>query len=263
MSAMIKYFFFPIFKTKSRRWYHYVNDSLETLVSIAFIGWALYYFYGYRLFFQERLSMGNIVILSDQKRDTLSVQQQRRIKQRLQAHHIDMGQLEAKIFLIRQRQLYMLFMFPPGIQLIADRSAGFTFADRIHLMYASKKDHEAIVDSIAHELVHVWQNRRYTPWWYMHFKIPEWVAEGYAVYASGEDRLADKKMDEKAFLQRYSGEVNRYYRDTNAYTLWGLMVKHAIEKMHKSVDDLHLGKVSYDEVFASLMDEYNVAKVTK
>jgi len=213
MYLKIIYFFFPIFNTKSRRWYHYINEVFASLANLAIILWALYYFYGYTLFFQEHLSMGNIVILSDQKIDTLSAQKQTQIGQRLQEHHIDMKQLEAKIFLIRQRQLYMLFMFPPGIQLIADKSAGFTFADHIHLMYASKKDHEAIIDSIAHELVHVWQNRHYTPWWYMHFKIPKWVAEGYAVYASGEDRLADKKMDEKAFLQRYSGEANRYYRD--------------------------------------------------
>ncbi len=30
--------------------------------------------------------------------------------------------------------------------------------------------------------------------------------------------------------------------------------------MHKSVDDLHLGKVDYDEVLDSLLREYGVAK---
>ena len=30
--------------------------------------------------------------------------------------------------------------------------------------------------------------------------------------------------------------------------------------MHKSVDDLHLGKVSYDEVMESLLKEYNISK---
>ena len=41
---------------------------------------------------------------------------------------------------------------------------------------------------------------------------------------------------------------------------YGMMVRYAIEKMHKSVDDLHLGKVKYDEVFNSFLREYHITK---
>jgi len=33
--------------------------------------------------------------------------------------------------------------------------------------------------------------------------------------------------------------------------------------MHKSVDDLHLGKVEYDEVLDSLFNEYSITKESK
>jgi hypothetical protein len=36
------------------------------------------------------------------------------------------------------------------------------------------------------------------------------------------------------------------------------IVKRAIEDMHISVDDLHRGKVGYDEVFDSLMRRYGL-----
>jgi len=42
---------------------------------------------------------------------------------------------------------------------------------------------------------------------------------------------------------------------------YGMMVRYAIEKMHKSVDDLHLGKVKYNEVFNLFLREYHITKL--
>ena len=71
------------------------------------------------------------------------------------------------------------------------------------------------------------------------------------VIKNTEEVLKDKipHSNPKKFLQNNNNNEN--------YTLWALMIKHAIEKMHKSVDDLHLDKVSYDEVLDSLLKEYN------
>ena len=81
---------------------------------------------------------------------------------------------------------------------------------------------------------------------------PEWVEEGYATYFAA--RLSAIKLSdilEKSYLNIISQRHISPY-----YLLWGLMVKHAIEQMHYSVDDLHRGKVDYDTVYKDMMKYY-------
>ena len=86
---------------------------------------------------------------------------------------------------------------------------------------------------------------------------PKWIIEGYAVYVSESNNIND---EEKEFLSWVYNIGIKNIGAGDEYRLWGLMVKYTIEVMHKLVDDLHLGRVAYDEVFYSLLDEYNIGK---
>jgi hypothetical protein len=119
----------------------------------------------------------------------------------------------------------------------------------------NKKYSENFDAVLTHELTHTLQFDHYGSL-FTAYRMPTWVREGYATYSENElPTHSIEQLYKKSFLQ-LRGEVLHAPLE---YQLWALMVKHAIEKMHKSVDDLHLGKVSYDEVFASLLDEYNIS----
>jgi len=254
------YFFFPIFKNVKRKWYKYIDDIFKTTVSVLSIIWAIYFFGGKYLFFTNNSTFFDINVYSD--KDSAIKINFNSIRTKLLQHKIDIKKFQSDIFIIENPVLYYGAMFPPGIQIIAGKSSGITYGEDIFIKSSAQKLKDIRDAIIAHELVHVWQNKNYTPSLYMHFIIPVWVTEGYAVYASGENRLKEE-INKKDFLDEYYHSVNKHWRNDNSYTLWGFMVKHAIEKMHKSVDDLHLGKVEYDEVLDSLLHEYNIAKESK
>ena len=123
--------------------------------------------------------------------------------------------------------------------------------------YASNKVSEHLDAILLHESVHVMQNSKYG-WLYTSFKMPYWVKEGYPIYKS--DEYSTYPM--KKVLEFIKKDVNQIKNLTifEKDKLYALMVQHAIEKMHKSVDNLHLGKVDYDEVLDSLLHEYNIIK---
>jgi len=106
-------------------------------------------------------------------------------------------------------------------------------------------------------MIHVYQMKKYG-WATFMFKTPTWVKEGYATYSS-RDLYTDKPKEVlQDFIANYPHMKSNHI--SAQYKVWMLMIKHAIEKMHKSVDDLHLGKVEYDEVLDSLLNEYNITK---
>jgi len=118
---------------------------------------------------------------------------------------------------------------------------------------------DGVVDAILmHESVHVMQNSRYG-WLYTTFRMPYWVKEGYPIYSARIlSQYKEQKIIDYLIKTRdiYINEWDTFSQDQ----FYGLMVKHAIEKMHIDVDDLHLGKVDYEEVFDSLLQEYNITK---
>ena len=139
---------------------------------------------------------------------------------------------------------------------------GINFFDKIFIdknyVYEDNENNSSLIYSeIVHELTHSLQAKRYGGWIKTIIAMPNWVKEGYSVYCS---RIL--KFDNNT-IKFISGIQDIYLDDMSEnkkYIVYGLMVKHAIEKMHKSVDDLHLGKVEYDEVLDSLLREYGVAK---
>jgi hypothetical protein len=109
---------------------------------------------------------------------------------------------------------------------------------------------------LVHELTHTLQFDHYG---YIStgYTTPKWVLEGYATYSEKELSINSiEQLYKKSFLQLKGSKLHA----SLDYQFWALMVKHAIEKMHKSVDDLHLGKVDYDEVLDSMLQEYNISK---
>ncbi len=101
------------------------------------------------------------------------------------------------------------------------------------------------------------QNTNYG-WFYSAFRMPYWVKEGYAIYSAWKlSRYNESKIIE--YLKTQKTGTNRwsiFLKDQ----LYGLMVKHAIEQMHYSVDDLHRGKVDYDTVYRDMMKYYTIKK---
>ena len=124
--------------------------------------------------------------------------------------------------------------------------------------YASTQSSENLDAILMHESVHVMQNSKYG-WLYTTFRMPYWVKEGYPIYSARilsqykEQKIIDYLIKTKDI---YIDEWDIFSQDQ----FYGLMVKHAIEKMHISVDDLHLGKVDYEEVLDSLLKEYSITK---
>jgi hypothetical protein len=111
---------------------------------------------------------------------------------------------------------------------------------------------------LIHEVVHTLQANKYS-WINIMIKTPVWVREGYPTYVAKKLYIDKPQNVLKDFIKNYP-HMHSNHHISEQYKLWMLMVKHAIEKMHKSVDDLHLGKVDYDEVLDSMLQEYNVSK---
>jgi len=123
--------------------------------------------------------------------------------------------------------------------------------------YPKDANVESLSSVLLHESVHVLQYNKYG--FFQMRLMPKWVLEGYAEYS---EYGISRRFTEQMLYQILQENLNNLQM-WQKYILWGFMVKHAIEKMHKSVDDLHLGKVEYDEVLDSLLREYGVAKDAK
>jgi hypothetical protein len=128
------------------------------------------------------------------------------------------------------------------------------------IVYVKNKNNypENLNSLFIHEALHAYQNKKYG-WLYTSFIVPYWVKEGYPIYrAKLFSKYKNKELIE--YMQKAKDTHIKNWSIFAQDQFYALLVKHAIEKMHKSVDDLHLGKVDYDEVFDSLLKEYNITK---
>ena len=183
---------------------------------------------------------------------------------------------------VYQNDFFYFFNLFPGTQTIAIDTVAYGVGSTISLresyVYKGKyflddQRHfsEDISFLLTHELVHAWESERYG--FIQSFVVTSvWVKEGYATYIAKQEDSLFKMIVDKLQIKNDITEFVKYYMKHNSdivkhspadYLFYSLMVKHAIEKMHKSVDDLHLGKVDYDEVLNSLLREYNVTKGAK
>jgi len=259
-------YLFPVITLKHKKyiWYKRINIYLQTFIAISMILWTLYLFFGIELIFSHKYGYGNIVVYSNnilKNKNSLDTVFSK-IEKRLDKVNIDFKKLNANIYLPSNNFLFYGTMLP-GTQIIRLDNIAVTTGNSIYFKKINIKGDTiygaSFTNILTHELVHIWQEQTYIE----NILKPKWIIEGYAIYATGDISLALKNHDAvKEFLKKYSN-ISRYIRQTGSYDLWGLMIKHAIEKMHKSVDDLHLGKVEYDEVLDSLLNEYNITKIKK
>jgi len=269
---MLKYFFpWLRLKTPNLKWYKKLFIYIESCLAIVMMVWTLWIFVGLKTVFSNEYRLYNLHFFTSEelslKEKEKLVQIVTQVKKNLSKSNIDLSKISANI-LIEKDDLYYQMSLVPGMQLLSFGGA-LTFGNRIFLPNADIDQEKFIYPNghsvefslvLSHELIHVWQNDRYTTWFVPSFSSKiAWYMEGYPMYVTDDPLIRDTALIKKAL--KHPSNVNRHGRE--AYALWGLMVKHAIEKMHKSVDDLHLGKVSYGEVLDSLLEEYNITKSTK
>jgi hypothetical protein len=262
--------FFPFlkfFEKPLKTPYEYIKIAINSIGSI----WA--YFIIIMLLFPSlgasyHVDVGHIRLLSDRKIQNDHIQDIRlkEVDNTLKKNKLYDNSI--KIY-AREFQSYMWYKMLNPFDLIAYPSYAVTFENRVFLTPVDFKNNSirrfredpfpaSATGILLHESVHTLQHQKYG-WFKMRFTIPTWVTEGYAEYSAMPYMNRDTIDNLKTILRK----DGKSWNGREEYIVWGFMVKHAIEKMHKSVDELHLGKVSYDEVFTSLMDEYHITKVTK
>jgi len=251
MIKKIKYALFPFLEfrennlTKKRK----VYISFNVLGFLYFTSFLSLYIFSY-LFYPYDIEKNHMKIYSN---DNISKDKnflhaitnaQREVKKSVLYN----DNYKVKIYIV-DNPIYYIFMVTP----LQINSIAANLFDNIHIknkyIKAHTKRYQYLSKTMVHEIIHTFQAMKYGGW-LRTFLIPYWVKEGYARFIE-ENKVVEKKP--KEFLIENGVEKN--------YTLFALMVKHAIEKMHYSVDDLHLGKVSYDKVLNSLLDEYNITKM--
>ena len=126
---------------------------------------------------------------------------------------------------------------------------------KIKDMGEGQRKYENLREILTHEAIHTLQAMKYGGLIKQKIVTPYWVQEGYPTYIVSS-QVNSKNF--KKFIIYYKKHGLEGMRSYEKYVFYAFLVKHAIEKMHKSVDDMHLGKVDYDEVLDSLLREYNV-----
>jgi len=262
---------FPYLKLKDKNitWYKKILIYFEIVIMSWMILWILLNLF-YDIFFTYKYQYENLTFYTNQNIvankifDTILNDADIYLK----AHNIELKNLNANIYILNNSFLYTSTMIPFS-QIFLTNSDAYKLFNSIYFKYVdidknmvyanSKKQYPSKFSIVlAHELVHIWQKNRLT--YINFFMLPQWIKEGFPVYVSQE---FDKKIkDKKDFITWVQNNKNKSSM-SDFCALWGLMVKHAIEKMHKTVDELHEGKVEYDEVLNSLLKEYNITKEEK
>ena len=278
-------YIFPWLKLKEAnlKWYKRLLIYSEVMIAVVMFIWILWIFFGLKMTFNHiypynHLHFRTVMPLDIQEENSLH-EILTQIENKLKKVDIDFQEMQADIFIEKGDVLFKLSLVP-GMQLtdIPNRVDGVTIGQNMFIPNSNikynkryqmklqgdmgKKDNnESIFTQIlSHELVHIWQNKKYGNTIFSQWFKPKWVMEGYAVYSSEREKVLNKPKEKiKHFLEK-SKALSAHIRQDGAYILWGLMIQHAIEHMHKSVDDLHLGKVRYDEVMESLLKEYNLSR---
>ena len=147
-----------------------------------------------------------------------------------------------KVYLVNSDLLYKLIS-PINIinKTYALNILGSSFYGKVDLKrniaYETKKKHERFDLILLHEMVHSCQYNRYGLISSLISYFPhKWVYEGYPTY----------------IMSKYLHTDIENLKVSDDYIRFAKAVKHAIEKMHYSVDKLHKGEVDYDTVYKDM-----------
>lgn len=113
--------------------------------------------------------------------------------------------------------------------------------DIIFLNYGLKRNSKKLVKDLdlSHELVHILQHEKYG-YFTSRLHTPSWVSEGYATYRMAE--YGTKRID--------SLKISNFYANA------GNLVRYSINTQDISLDKLHLGNVSYNELLSFFCIKY-------
>lgn len=151
-----------------------------------------------------------------------------------------------KVFIVDNKTFFKLLTFFNDY--IAVNFFGNIYIMQSYIM-TQDIDERLLQTELVHEAIHSLQAQRYGGWIKSLFVIPNWVKEGYAVYRS-RDLAFDKKN-----ISIFCSIRDKYMDDLSneeKYLIYGLLVKYAIEHLHESVDDLHMGNIDYPQTWHSL-----------
>jgi len=276
----IKCKLFPFFycnNTQTKR--RYISNLLSTFFNIWLIGWIAFHASAYLIFQKEYKEVSGIMV---DKRLLLMLSEDdiKNIASSLKKSQIHFLS-KPKMNLYKNDFLYFFNLFP-GSQTMGINTAGYSIGTTISLRESyiydgkyflddEKKFSEDISLLLTHELTHIWESERYGMI-RTFIATPVWIKEGYATYIAKQEGSLFEMIIDKLQIKNDIVEFIKYYMKHNSdivkhspadYLFYSLMIKHAIEKMHISVDDLHLGEVDYEEVLDSLLKEYSLTKETK
>jgi hypothetical protein len=265
---MLKYILknlFPFLKfTDADTWRKKIIATLDSLVALLVYGVMIVYFGAGLLYPYEYKFNNHIAVYTADKLNQIDAKKllsyQKNAWEAIHNDQLYNDRLDTQIYLMNNNIFYTLFTplseimeFGSSIAAHLGKKSAIRMANiqknKAYSLVGTSADLDAV---LAHETIHQLQtDKGYTPWYLPNFlsKTPTWVREGYAVYSEmrmGKERQKD--FDILVKEQKFT-----HLASHQEYALWGMMVKHAIEDMNISVDDLHRGKVDYDTVFDSLM----------
>lgn len=255
---------FPHLKLKDKNisWYKKIFVYLEIFIMVWVILWLLFLMF-YHVMFLHKYNHENLTFytnknLSNNKSFSNILE---RVDRQLDKYNIKLKNLNADIYIVNNDLMYMVGM-TPGMQIFLRYADAYTAFGSIYFKkvdiennksysYESKQYFAPFTLVLGHELVHIWQENYIG---YIKFiLLPQWIKEGYAVYVTEEYKNI---KSEKDFITWAKDDLNNLPTG-ELYTLYGLMIKHSIEEMNKTIEDLHLGKVNYEEVLKSLLKKHN------
>jgi len=247
----IKYSIFPFleFKKKNLSFLKKVYISLNTLMMLTVISFISIYLFS-SFFYSYRFKTKNITIYSNTNiaDDEKFIHTLKDAEKTLKNNTLYNKNYAVQIYLVDSNLLYNFMATPFHMDTIAINILDY-ISIRNKDIELSKNKYHALSKEIQHEVIHTLQAMKYGGWIQSKFTIPYWVSEGYAEYIE-ENKLVHHNP--KEFLDTNKERKN--------YTLYALMVKHAIEDLNKSIDDLHLGKLNYNNLLSSIFKEYNITK---
>jgi len=231
--------------------------TLNSFASIFMIVYLCVYFFSYMLY-KHKIENSHITVYTNflhiehyDFKKLLEI-----VEDRLEKSPLYCSDYHVDIHIVDNNDLFTFLSF------FMDMDA-FNLKDRIFikLLKNDQKLYGYLYEEMVHEILHSFQDRKYGGVIQSKLNIPFWVREGYPVFFSRKQLIS--ATEARRLLGEYYSHGMSNLSIADKYQFSGILVKHAIEKMHKSVDDLHLGKVDYEEVLESLLREYNITKSTK
>ncbi len=232
-----KTIFPPLEWKKKKTIWGKINVILNTVVTL-WIYNILFYMFVYTPLFYKEKTYEQITIY---KKDSETLIDIKRHINFIKTDPLYNKTSNIKIYLIHDELLYNWLLSPAtvpnyilniinGTNLVNEGVALHSF-----IFIKSKLQTNNTIDNyIAHELVHILQAKKFGLFSTI-FGTPGWVNEGYATYRS---HLFSNKPIEELLVN-------------NSYKKSAMLIKHAINNMEVSINDLHHGKLEYDDILSS------------